>query len=449
MSSLDILIKEQRGLLDLINKHELGFNKKSREEKTHGYLNSLAQLLDDIFTKFESQHGTIVRLVHESSMSESDVPYLTDEVFFHFSEKYLTFKGHLIDSLPDNSTTHSPLTSTFSAPNNRSETIFSDTRLPKINLPKFSGDYIDWVPFQDLFSSLVHNNDSLNKVQKFFYLKSSISGEAANLIKTFSATEANYDSAWQILEARYHNKRMLVGNLISKLFNIPKSDGGFQSIKIILDSTQECLASLSNLGLSTISWDPILIHLIIQKLDLQTRRDWENSLKSSSNLPSRSELFSFLERTFRTLESLSDQYPTLTGKPKFTKTNKFSKKTSCHTGRISKSNQRNCLYCEKSNHSLPKCYKFLSLSLDLKNEFILSKNICRNCLTVGHNINNCDSPFRCVICREMHHTILHPNEPSGHMYAGKSDSNQNSQISSNSSNTHPSILLYTIRLNAS
>lgn len=66
-----------------------------------------------------------------------------------------------------------------------------------------------WILFRDIYFSLVHHNDSLNKVQTFYYLKGTLSGEAANLIKTISASEANYDSAWKILESRYHNKRML------------------------------------------------------------------------------------------------------------------------------------------------------------------------------------------------------------------------------------------------
>ena len=39
------------------------------------------------------------------------------------------------------------------------------------SLPKFSGEYIEWIPFRDIYSSGVHNNDSLTKVQKFYYIR--------------------------------------------------------------------------------------------------------------------------------------------------------------------------------------------------------------------------------------------------------------------------------------
>ncbi|XP_075157794.1 uncharacterized protein LOC142231060 [Haematobia irritans] len=452
---MDILIKEQRDLLQLLIKYEGTLKNKSRDERTHGYLNALAQRIDDLFSRFEGQHDKIVREARETSLDVHDVPYLADDVYFTFSDKFLTIKGQIIDSLPDNSVSQSPMASTFAAPNIRCETsVLSDSRLPKINLPKFSGEYMEWVPFRDIYCSLVHNNDSLNKVQKFYYLKGTLSGEAANLIKAISATEANYESAWRMLEARYHNRRILVGSLISKLFAIPRSDGSFQSIKLLLDSAQECLSSLGNLEVDTDSWDPILLHLLIQKLDLQTRRDWENSLNSNTDLPTRSQFFSFLERTFRTLESLVDEFPS-SSKSKSFKNNKGftpAKKT-CHVSKISKQNSPVCIYCEK-NHWLSKCYTFLALPLSTKNDFLINKKVCRNCLVTGHEPINCTSPFRCISCKQLHHTILHQDEPidAGQQSISPSISSPNSghntmtRVTSHTTHSLQSVVLYTIRL---
>lgn len=55
-------------------------------------------------------------------------------------------------------------------------------RLPKIDLPKFSGDYGDWFPFQDVFNTMINENPQLSNIQKFQYLKSSVTGEAADVI---------------------------------------------------------------------------------------------------------------------------------------------------------------------------------------------------------------------------------------------------------------------------
>lgn len=44
-------------------------------------------------------------------------------------------------------------------------------KLKPIEIPIFSGSFEDWSVYQDMFKSLVHENEGLTKVQKFHYLK--------------------------------------------------------------------------------------------------------------------------------------------------------------------------------------------------------------------------------------------------------------------------------------
>lgn len=301
MNTLHQTIASQRDIIGTVTELHNSFVTCEGSSKGLGYINTLAQELNDLYQQFKYQHEEIVRNIRETGLQMEDVPYITEKCFFEFSEQYFLFKGSLMDSIPQNTTLNAPFSSTFVTSHCHADTtLTTEAKLPKISLPSFSGDYMEWIPFRDIYISLVHNNSALSKVQKFYYLKGTLSGEAAGLIKTISATEANYDSAWLTLETRYHNKRMIVGTLTSKLFNIPKCDGTFESIKALLDGTRECLSSLRNMEIDTSTWDPLLIYLMCHKLDLQTRKEWENSLKSSTEIPNRSEMFSFLERTFRT-----------------------------------------------------------------------------------------------------------------------------------------------------
>ncbi|GFX49596.1 DUF5641 domain-containing protein [Trichonephila clavipes] len=47
-------------------------------------------------------------------------------------------------------------------------------RLPKLNIPVFSGKFEDWINFKDLFETAVHSQTSLGNIQKFRYLKASV-----------------------------------------------------------------------------------------------------------------------------------------------------------------------------------------------------------------------------------------------------------------------------------
>jgi len=57
-----------------------------------------------------------------------------------------------------------------------------------------------------LVTCLRHENDSLPVIQKFHYLKSSLSGEAEHLISNLPMTASNCTSAWKLLVERYENK---------------------------------------------------------------------------------------------------------------------------------------------------------------------------------------------------------------------------------------------------
>lgn len=64
-------------------------------------------------------------------------------------------------------------------------------KLPVIELPKFDGNYELWMPFRDLFESLIASNAAIPAVQKLHYLRSALTGEAAKKI-ALQITIRNY-----------------------------------------------------------------------------------------------------------------------------------------------------------------------------------------------------------------------------------------------------------------
>lgn len=46
----------------------------------------------------------------------------------------------------------------------RNQTYGNNLRLPKINLPSFSGKYEEWYPFHDTFLSLIHGDSSITEI---------------------------------------------------------------------------------------------------------------------------------------------------------------------------------------------------------------------------------------------------------------------------------------------
>lgn len=78
-------------------------------------------------------------------------------------------------------------------------------RLPTIQSPTFNGNLEDWSSFFDTYNALFHNNVALTDVQRLHYLKSSLLGLAADIIKNFSITADNYLCAYNELIRHYEN----------------------------------------------------------------------------------------------------------------------------------------------------------------------------------------------------------------------------------------------------
>jgi hypothetical protein len=79
----------------------------------------------------------------------------------------------------------------------------SNHKLPKLSLPKFNGNRLEWQSFWDSYSSGIHENISLSDVQKFNYLKTLLVGEALPVVEGLALTNANYVKAIDLLKKRY------------------------------------------------------------------------------------------------------------------------------------------------------------------------------------------------------------------------------------------------------
>lgn len=65
-------------------------------------------------------------------------------------------------------------------------------KLPRPDLPKFNGTYSQWLLFRDTFHALIESNTTLGNIQKFYYLKSCLHGNAAQILQSLEISADNY-----------------------------------------------------------------------------------------------------------------------------------------------------------------------------------------------------------------------------------------------------------------
>ena len=98
------------------------------------------------------------------------------------------------------------------------------TKLPKLTLPSFSGEYTQWVSFWDQFTTFVSSKVDMENVEKLSYLKLSSKCDAARKVSLLLVTDSNCVVAKRKVEERFNNKRSIVKAHLATINSCPTND---------------------------------------------------------------------------------------------------------------------------------------------------------------------------------------------------------------------------------
>ncbi|GFV82248.1 DUF1758 domain-containing protein [Trichonephila clavipes] len=157
----------------------------------------------------------------------------------------------------------------------------SVVNLPKLEIPHFYGNCVNWFLFKELFKSSILDNNVISDFEKLQYLQASVRGDAAKLIRGFAITVDNFKNCWDILCSRYENKPQLALSQINKLFSIKIFRANTSKLLLeIIDICNEVIQNLETLDLETSSLiELIIINVLISKVDACISQWWELSLE--------------------------------------------------------------------------------------------------------------------------------------------------------------------------
>ncbi|XP_070170948.1 uncharacterized protein [Polyergus mexicanus] len=354
--------------------------------------------LDALETLWERCQRLNVQLQQIATADEQrTVPYFTEEEFFTAEDVYHEAADYLADVIGKFSRCDPNAASTVSDISSRELSGAVSLQLPRIPLPKFSGNFAEWENFRGIFESLVASKESLSNTQKLHYLKASVTGEAAVLINHVKIADANYDGAWKLLIEEYDNQNAIIHAHIQAFADLPimKTESAVE-LKSLRDTVAASLAALTNLGRPVEKWDDLLVYIVSQKFSPRTRNEWNLQRGKSTASPTYEEIRDFMTLRIRGLTDHS----------------KLNADTSSHknkgSNRASVNNvaTEKCLNCS-GNHNLMLCDEFKRKSVEQRTQFLKSHKCCFNCLKVGHFPTSCKSKKRCNLCRRAHHTLLH------------------------------------------
>lgn len=293
-------------------------------------------------------------------------------------------------------------------------------------VPKFNGDFAQWLTFHDSFLKLVHEDKYLYPIAKFNALAQALMGDAANIIAGLPRSDENYDIAWSLVCQEYNKPRLIHDALMKTITNLnPMSTENVLSLKFIIIKYRTVIRQLEALGTDIAACDRILSYQLCSLLDPATRRAWE--LKQDNDQHSSiGELLKFLDRrvtglslaqnatigrhTTNTNASNNGRYNNCgtNSRPTVQQPQSHMKSAVVRVNQVSSQpNVRDgCPACSEA-HEIDACPKFEDMNPFPRSQKVKSWKLCFGCLSKTHTLESCTEP-PCTYCNKgkKHHRLL-------------------------------------------
>ncbi|XP_071128314.1 uncharacterized protein [Mytilus edulis] len=368
---------------------------------------TLASIDEQILNAVESEDIT-------NEILETDEYYLDLEGKIRKFKKFLKPVPKAASSILDSSAPEfvpytNPFTHTSQPLSQSSSTSSNNHRLPKLSLPNFNGDILQWQYFWDSYETTIHHNHTLTDIQKFSYLNSLLQFEAANVISGLTMTNPNYHKAIELLRNRYGQPHKIINAYMRALLDIPAPHDTLESLRTFHDKSEAYIWGLESLGQCQDMYGSLLIPVILGKLPHEVRKNITRENGSDSwNIQS---LRIAIGKKISIQESgygdYTQTYSTATPSANFITgvkrvTTDKTRPINTTDKSFNSNRKKQCAYCD-GNHWPNECKDVIDH--DKRVAIIKEKRLCFNCLG-KHKIADCKSKNTCKCCHRKHHSSL-------------------------------------------
>ena len=277
-------------------------------------------------------------------------------------------------------------------------------KLPKLDVPTFDGNLLNWTQFWEQFCVAVHD---ISDTEKLVYLRHALKdGTAKTIIEGLTRSGEHYVEAVESLKSRFDRPRLIHQTHVRCILESPSlREGSGKELRKLYDTIQQHIRALKSMGHEP---SPSFITSVIElKLDTNTMFEWQRHSQSQNDVPHFQELLDFIDRRAQASEVSRSHLPHKTKNEGPPSQKKPHPKQVPAFPSTTMSLQSNCVLCKTEKHPLYACSKFKEMSHDDKRNVIKVNKMCMNCLTPGHQFKSCKSIHRCKRCQKPHHTMLH------------------------------------------
>ena len=318
--------------------------------------------------------------------------------------------------------THPPLlTSTSERPHYSS----GRSDLPTIDVPTFNGDIMEWATFWAAFKSTVDCRKDLSNTKKLIYLRKAVKDSNTQLLlHSPSETEDMYLDVVKLLQSRFNRTREVHRQLTKSLMHLQPPKHTREDLRFLGDTVQRKMDGLKTNG--HYNADALLTFMVYLVLPSRLQTLWDQYTKKEKGVPPIPDLLAFISEHAETLLAGQPTAERSAEAPERKTPRRQDKKPEQHKQRShvhvvsspstpSYTYKWECVLCKPDKHPLHVCPQWLGYSVAQRLSHVKAKNLCSNCLAVGHLTTACKSTYRCRDCGQAHHTTIHQESspPSG------------------------------------
>ena len=304
-------------------------------------------------------------------------------------------------------------------------------KLPKLDVPQFDGNILNWKTFWEQFYVSVHGKTSLSDAEKLVYLQHSLKdGSAKQVIEGLSRTGDCYNEAVECLQSRFDRPRLIHQTHVRMILEAsPLKEGTGKELRRLHDVVQQHLRALK-----AMDHEPsgaFITSVLELKLDASTMFEWQKHSQEQTDVPHYQDLLEFINLRAQASETLPSEQNRRFSRGDHNPTKKgmgimVSKHVTSYSVATSDKASNHCVICKTEKHPLYSCIKFRALPQTSKMSILKSNDLCMNCLKPGHFVKQCKSVYRCKVCQRPHHSLLHVESRS-----------ENSRVNDHSNESQP------------
>ncbi|KAK5964542.1 hypothetical protein GCK32_015966, partial [Trichostrongylus colubriformis] len=177
-------------------------------------------------------------------------------------------------------------------------------RLPKFDLPVFTGDIAKFAEFWDVFDSAVHSNRLLPSTVKFHYLRTSLRDDALSMVAGYEITDANYELAVNTLRETYSRPEFVRVQMGERLQKLRPATSSAIMQRITLAQVKSIWLQLKKMGESD---DNVFVMCLIRDKFPSKTLEYVGHLRANDATSwGVSQLLDGIDRAIRTFEAIED-----------------------------------------------------------------------------------------------------------------------------------------------